>query len=166
MPRLPHLMGYSRAQIRLHWLVAVLIALQYLLHEPIVAAWRAFRKGEALAFQPLVALHVAGGLAILALVLWRLWLRYRRGAPPPPEAEPAPLRLAARAAHVTLYALMVAMPLSGAAAWFSGIGAAAALHGWLRIVLLMLIGLHVLAVLAHQLVFRTSLMQRMWRAEI
>ncbi|MEZ5862615.1 MAG: hypothetical protein R3D25_00455 [Geminicoccaceae bacterium] len=90
MPRLPHLMGYSRAQIRLHWLVAVLITLQYLLHEPIVAAWRAFRKGETLAFQPLVALHVAGGLAILALVLWRSWLRYRRGAPPPPEAEPAP----------------------------------------------------------------------------
>lgn len=161
MPRAPRPIGYSPAQIRLHWLVAALIALQYLLHEPIVAAWKAFRVGDTPAPQPLVVLHVVGGLAILALVLWRLGLRWRRGAPPTPEAEPAPLRLAAKAAHVTLYALMVAMPLSGAAAWFGGIGAAAALHGRLRIVLLALIGLHVLAVLAHQLVFRTNLMQRM-----
>uniref|UniRef100_UPI0039E47C58 cytochrome b n=1 Tax=Phaeovulum sp. TaxID=2934796 RepID=UPI0039E47C58 len=76
--------GYSAAQIWLHWVVAGLIVLQFTLNGAMARAWNAFEKGEQIAFNPMVALHVFGGILILALVAWRLALRARRGAPPPP----------------------------------------------------------------------------------
>ena len=82
--------GYSRAQIALHWIVAVLIVLQFVLHEPMAEAWDKVEDGIAVAFDPVVALHVFGGLAVLAFALWRIVLRQRRGAPPPPGSGPAP----------------------------------------------------------------------------
>lgn len=158
---MPSPAGYSRAQIRLHWIVAALIVLQFVLHEPIAEAWDALREGAAVSFNPLIAAHVFGGLAVLAFALWRLALRARRGAPPPPQAEHPALKLAAKVAHASLYALMVAMPVTGAAAWFGGVDAAADAHEAMKPLLLGLVALHVAASLYHQFVLRTDLMSRM-----
>lgn len=155
--------GYSRIQIRLHWVVAVLIALPFILHEPIAEAWDAFREGVQTAFNPVVALHVFGGLAVLAFALWRLALRRTRGAPPAPEAEPAPLRLAAHLGHLALYALMILMPLSGAVAWFGGIEGAAEAHEVMKPLMLILVAVHVVAALWHQFWLKDGLMLRMKR---
>ena len=153
--------GYSRAQIALHWTIALLVALQCLLHEPISRAWEASRAGDAVTFQPLIALHVVGGLVILLLVLWRLGLLALRGAPPPPEREPRYYKLGAKLVHGALYALLLAMPLTGLLAWFGGVAPAAAIHEVLRMVLLALIVLHVLAVLVHLFVLRMPVLRRM-----
>lgn len=158
--------GYSLGQIWLHWLVAVLIALQFLLKNSISQSWEAFLAGRDVEFQPLVAAHIFGGLTILAFVVWRLVLRAKRGGPPPPDAEPAGLRLAAKAAHVSLYALMVAMPVSGAVAWFGSVEQAATAHKLLKIALLALIVLHVIAALVHQFFFKTNLIARMVKPEV
>lgn len=155
--------GFSRLQIRLHWIVAFLIVLQFVLHEPIVTAWRAVRQGDVLDFDPLVALHVFGGIAILALVVWRLVLRARHGAPLPPEGGPELARLASKLAHGALYLLMIAMPVSGAAAWFGGVTAAADVHEVMKPALLILVALHVVAALWHQFWLRDGLMLRMKR---
>lgn len=155
--------GYSRIQIRLHWIVAALIVLQYLLHEPIAAFWEARAAGGAGEFSLLIPLHVFGGLTVLVLVVWRLGLRAIRGVPPPPEAEPEALRRLARLAHIALYALMIGMPVSGAMAWFGSVEAAAQVHNIGKILLLALTGLHVVAALMHQFVLRTGLMERMVR---
>ena len=72
--------------------------------------------------------HVAGGIAILALVLWRVALRRSRGAPPPPEGEGTLLGRAATLGHWALYALMLLMPVSGLVAWFGGVDTAADAH--------------------------------------
>ena len=111
--------GYTRAQILLHWLTALLLAAQFLLHDPIKAAWAAHLAGRPAAFDPVVALHVALGGALLAVTLWRLAIRLRRGAPSPAGRNPAKRRVALFT-HGALYALMLGMPLSGAAAWFGG----------------------------------------------
>lgn len=153
--------GYSARQIRLHWIVTVLIVLQFVLHEPMAEAWDGLETGQSPAFNWLVLSHVIGGVLVLIFALWRLALRATRGVPPPPSAEPAPLRSAAHLAHLALYALMILMPLSGLAAWFGRVEVAGEVHEALRLALLGLIALHVLAALWHQFWLKDGLLQRM-----
>lgn len=161
---MPPPLRYAPVQIRLHWLVAALIALQYLLHDAIAEAWDAFTHGTEVGFDPLVALHVLAGLLIAALVLWRLVLRFTHGVPALPAEEPRLMKIAAHVAHWALYMLMLLLPVSGAIAWFGGAEQAASAHNVLKVALLALVGLHVAALLVHQFVLRTGLMSRMGRA--
>lgn len=158
--------GYTRTQIRLHWVVFALIALQYLLHQPIAEAWRRLQDGGTVAFNPLIAAHVFGGLAVLLLLVWRLVLRRTAGAPPPFAGEPVALQRVGMATHAGLYLMMVLMPVSGAVAWFGGIGGAASAHEVLRLVLLALIALHVLGALYHRFILKSDVVQRMVRPRV
>ena len=58
-------------------------------------------------------IHKTLGIAILALVLVRLALRIRFGAPSLPADLPLPMKLAAHLSHYALYGLMFVMPLLG-----------------------------------------------------
>ena len=156
--------AYKPAQIGLHWIVAALIVLQYVFHEPIAEAWDVIEDGGTAAFDPMVAGHVFGGLAVLGLVVWRLVLRARHGAPEVPAQTPPLMARFASLGHWALYGLMIAMPVSGAAAWFGGIEAAADGHELLRVVLLALVAGHVLAALWHQFFLKDNLMARMRRS--
>jgi len=153
--------GYSATQIALHWGVAALVAGQYIFKDAISGAWTAIREGREYAFDPLILAHVVGGVLILALVVWRLALRLKRGAPPPPENEPAPLKTLSHVAHWAFYALLAAMSVTGLLAWFGDVTAAAQAHNVLKVALLALIVLHVLAVPFHKLVLKNNVMQRM-----
>ncbi|MDX5401741.1 MAG: cytochrome b/b6 domain-containing protein [Rhodobacterales bacterium] len=157
--------AYSRMQIRLHWLVFGLLILQYLLHEPITEAFDLVEDGLSPAFSPLVAAHVFGGFLIFVLAAARLYIRSERGVPPFAETDPPLRRMAAQITHYSLYALLIAMPVSGAVAWFRANEAAAEAHEVMRVVLLALIALHVVAALYHQFVLKDGLMQRMRRGD-
>jgi cytochrome b561 len=109
--------GYSRAQIALHWAVVVLVVLQYLLHDGIAGAYDLAEETGVYAVSPLVIAHIAGGGAILLLACWRLILRNDRGVPPPPEGEPEVFARLSRIAHLTFYALLILLPITGALAW-------------------------------------------------
>ena len=145
--------GYSALQIGLHWAVAGLIVIQFLAHDGIEHAWRAFDRSEPPAADDLrwAYLHIAFGYTIFVLALWRLWLRFTRGAPALPENEPAILKFVANATHVLIYVLIVGMPLSGGVAWFFGVGAAAAAHSLAKDALFVLVCLHIIGALAQQL---------------
>lgn len=160
---MPKATGYSATQIALHWIVFILIAAQFIGHEPIAEAWDVVKEGGTSAFDPLVMAHVLGGLAVLAFAVWRLALRTRRGAPPPPETAPALSRVTSHAGHWSLYALMIAMPVSGAMAWFGGAEGAAEAHEVMKPLLLILVAVHVAAALWHQLWLKDGLMARMKR---
>jgi len=153
--------AYSRLQIRLHWLVFALLVLQYLLHEPMTEAFDRIEDGLIPDFHPLVAAHVFGGFLIFVLAATRLYIRMERGVPPLPETDPPLQRLAAHVTHYSLYALLIALPVSGAIAWFRGNEAAAEAHSVMRALLLGLVALHVGATLYHQFVRKDGLMQRM-----
>lgn len=56
--------------------------------------------------------HMSIGLAVLLLALVRLCLRIRATAPVPAPAAPLVMN-AAKAVHIALYVLLLAMPLSG-----------------------------------------------------
>jgi len=152
---------YSRAQIALHWVIFLLIAFQFIAHDPMSDAWDKVEEGLDVAFNPLVAAHVFAGLSVLALVIWRLVLRFTRGVPPLPEEESPAMQKVAHLTHWALYALMALVPISGAVAWFGLVEPAAEAHEVMKSILLVLVGLHVLGALYHQFVLKTNLIDRM-----
>lgn len=98
---------YALPSILLHWTMALAIAL----------AWggaqlaEALGRGQARAF--VTGSHALLGLAVLALLLPRLLARWLGTAPGPAPGAPAWEQRLARAAHLLLYALMLALPLTG-----------------------------------------------------
>lgn len=152
---------YSRPQIVLHWAVAVLLVVSVISDEWMGAAWRAWvRQGDATGSVG-SRIHVVVGITILALMTLRLLLRVFIGVPNPPAGENPMLAKAAGAAHWLLYALLVAMPLTGLAAWFGDVRTAAELHEVLFNLTLLVVGLHTAAALFHQYVLKDGLLLRM-----
>ena len=154
-----HPARYSRAQKALHWITAALIVAQFVFHESIAEAWDRIEDDLAVAFDPLVMAHVVGGIAVLALVIWRLAMRASHGTPAP-QGSPLVQR-AAHWGHVALYAVMIVMAVTGGAAWFGGIEAAAEVHEALKPVLLLLVAGHVAAAIWHQVVLKDGTLARM-----
>lgn len=152
--------GYSGLQIALHWLVAILIIASWFTGEGAEEAMEVVKEGGTIGFVP----HVAIGLAILALVVLRLLLRFRRGAPAAPGV---PGSLAVRAAewgHRLIYLLMIAVPLGGASVFFLGLDVGD-VHGLAANVLMLVVLGHALMALYHQYVLKDGLLRRMMRAE-
>jgi cytochrome b561 len=155
--------GYTRLQIALHWVIFLLIAAQFVFHDGIEAAWEAVERGTDASFSVMAAQHVFTGLLVLALVLLRLGIKLRRGAPVMPEEEPEILKLTARVAHLLLYVFMVLVPLSGAAAWFAANENAAEGHELFKSILLLLIALHFVGALFQRFVLKSDVMTRMMK---
>lgn len=156
--------GYSRAQIALHWIVVALIAAQYLLNDAISDAWESLEDGGEAGFDPLVLAHVAAGALVLISAFWLLGLRARRGRPPAMESSKL-LVVIAKITHISLYALMILMPVSGAVAWFGGVELAAEGHEFMKPILLALIALHVAGALYHQVILRDGTLARMLKSQ-
>ena len=156
--------GYTGTQIGLHWIIAVLIGVQFLYHQGMKSAWRLLREGREVPVDLGTTFHVLIGILVLLLVLPRLGLRLTRGAPPQPENEaPAAARIA-RITHIALYAIILALPLSGLLAWFGHVGAAAIGHSVLGKLLLLFVALHVLGALYQTVAVRSGALWRMFRA--
>lgn len=155
--------GYSLKQIRLHWIVALLIVTQFISHEGMETLWRALKSGTEPAFDIMIAVHIWGGVAVLALSLWRIALRRSRGFPVPPQDEPELLRRAAHYAHLALYAVLILFPVTGLIAFFGNVDLAAELHGLLEPLLILLVATHVAAALWHQFWLKDGLLLRMKR---
>ncbi len=91
----------------LHWLVVVLI---------LVMAWIGLRMGDMPNGPDKIAtyaMHKSIGISILALVLLRLSWRLYAGAPAAVPGTPAWQERLASLTHWALYALLLAIPLSG-----------------------------------------------------
>jgi cytochrome b561 len=152
---------YSKTQIALHWIIAAMVFFQLIFNEGIEELWEARTEGSALDVQ-FANPHVVIGIVIAVLVLWRIWLRLSRGAPPAHAEEPPALRLVAAATHILFYTLLLLMPLSGGLAWFGGVEQAARFHGLLEKVLIPLIALHVAGALAQHFIFRSNALKRIF----
>jgi cytochrome b561 len=164
----------------LHWTMAPLIVAMLFIGVGMVAS-------VSRAHNTLVAIHKPLGIALLLLVVLRVAVRITRGAPPLPADMATPQRIAAKASHLVLYALMVAMPLIG---W--GMLSAAgypvtlygplhlppiaphnvelfallrALHTWLAFALFATVLLHLAAALFHGLIRRDGVFSSMARGE-
>ena len=157
------LKGYSFTQIRLHWVVAALILFQLIFGEDMGGAWRAVENGTAPVMSYWVWAHILVGIAVLALVAWRVALRVTRGAPAVPHSDSVLMMKAAERGHLALYAVMIFAPASGLMAWYGGVAVAAELHEIAKPVLIVLVLGHVVAALYHQFWLKDGLLLRMKR---
>lgn len=178
--------GWGRGSRLFHWLGAGLILFMLGL-----GFRMAYLTPDLAQRYALVQWHKSWGAVAFALVLGRMLWRIAAG-PRPALPGPGWQRGVARVTHGMLYALMVAMPLSGwvsAAAsplqdllgqpnmvfglfalpdpWMPGDAglseAAGRVHALAALLLTGLVTLHVGAALWHQLVHRDRLITRMWR---
>jgi cytochrome b561 len=169
--------GYTPTAIALHWAVALLIC----------AAFPLGLYMQDLPLSPqklrLVSYHKWIGVTVFVLALVRLVWRLTHPAPPLPASVPAWQRRAAAIAHAALYALMLAVPLSGwlmssakgvPTVWLGliplpdligkdeGLGQALrTVHAALNYALLALVLAHVGAALKHRFVDRDDVLARM-----
>ncbi len=150
--------GYNGLQIVLHWATAALIGANYFVSGGMEQAFDARMQGQALGGL-VPAFHVWAGSALLVVVLVRLGVRLRTGAPAAPRNG-----LSDRVAglvHWVLYGLMIAVPALGASAWFLGIDQAAALHVLVMNAIMVLILGHAAMALFHHYVMKDGLLSKM-----
>lgn len=162
----------------LHWLMAVLLLAMLFIGAGMVASVSERHEW-------LLHLHKPLGIALLALVVIRLLVRFSTRQPPLPADLPAVQVLAAKASHWLLYALMLAMPLLGWA-MISAAGDPVMLssslqlpaivpanaqlfaflrkaHGYLAYLLFLTVLAHLAAALFHGLIRRDGVLQSMLR---
>ncbi|TCG06539.1 cytochrome B [Paraburkholderia steynii] len=162
----------------LHWTMAVLILAMLFVGVAMVAT-------VSHAHATLIALHRPLGVALLVLALIRVAVRLKNGSPALPDDMPALQHFAARASHLVLYGLFIAMPLIGWAMLSAGgypvtlFGAwhlpaivpqnvdlfalLRALHTWLAFALFATVLAHIAAALFHGLIRRDGVFSSMAR---
>lgn len=156
--------AFSPAQRVLHWITALLVLFNLIFSDNIAIWHRAARRaGGATPDQVASAnIHAYVGIAIMAFVALRLVLRHTNGVPAAPPEEPKIFRLGAKLAHIGLYLLLIAMPLTGIAAYYFGSNQAGDLHAdVLKVALWILLVGHVLGALVHHFYWRTNVLRRM-----
>jgi cytochrome b561 len=159
-----------------HWLVVALLLVQYPMGWLMPDIHGGMKPGAAM------TLHISFGIVIFILIVMRL--AWRLTHPVAPESSlPGWQRLSSEAAHWLLYAAVLATTITGwLFASFRGwpvsffyltplpmlgsesAAAVKAMDGWhqaMEWTLLVLIGIHVAAAIAHIFIYRDRVMQRM-----
>jgi cytochrome b561 len=160
----------------LHWLIVALLVLQYPIGWLMPDIHRNMKPGAAMTF------HISFGVTILALIMVRLIWRITH--PVAPESSLAGWqRLTSQSLHWLLYLLVLGTTITGwlfasqrgwSISYFfvaplpmltsPGSPPASLIEGWHQIMewaLLVAVGLHVAAALAHIFIYRDRIMQRM-----
>ena len=176
----PHT-DYAITQKIIHWLMALLIMLDLAVAQRFDTELTDMDRFGARSD------HASIGAIVAVLLLLRLYLRWRYGAPDLSAAMPDWQKRAARAAHWLLYGLiglLIAsgvMAAGGANSVIQPFGlfaindgvennfvALRQVHEWVTWLLMALIAAHILAALYHWLWLRDNITQRMlrfWRSE-
>ncbi|RWM35223.1 cytochrome b [Mesorhizobium sp.] len=107
---------YNSTQKFLHWALFALVILLYAL----TYGEEFYSRGDP-AVDAIWRLHISFGLLLAAFVLWRVVLRGLRGTPGLPAEMSRLEQTAAKAGHVILYGLLIALPVLGILlTWFRG----------------------------------------------
>lgn len=153
---------YSLTLVRLHWLIVLMLIVQFVSHWGMEAVGEAMETGaEASAFDyVLVNIHKFGGLLIIAVAAVRVLVRLNSDVPELPDEMADWQKLLAKLGHIGLYALIFIIPISGAATvWiYEGFGD---IHETLFKLLLALTVLHVGAALWHHFIVKDNVLKRM-----
>lgn len=169
---------YDRAQRLFHWSMALIIIVAL----AIGVACSVMTPGTS-PRRELLDIHKSLGMTAGLLILFRIGYRLFRGEPAYRRSLGRLTRLGARAGHLGLYVLMVALPVTGylysgaggySLPWFgvfswprlvpldkglSRLGFE--LHGWAGWTMIAVLGVHVAAVLWHGVVLRDEVPSRM-----
>jgi cytochrome b561 len=163
----------------IHWLMAALIFVALPL-----GVWASFLPAGSGMRIEILFFHKSIGVTVLGLVALRIVWRLIVGAPAYAEPLGRAIQAASRAGHLALYALMIAMPISGyvastaggkAVSWFGLFElprlvakdrSLAVTAGWAHLVfawmLAFVLAAHLGAVVWHAAIKRDSVLTRMW----
>ncbi len=100
---------YHPAQVTLHWLIAVLVVIAPLL----LAGREGRRQAASIGGIPTIGFHMIFGLAVLALLIIRLIVRYAIRRPQWATAGNAFFDLVGRWTHIGLYFFTFAVTITG-----------------------------------------------------
>ena len=172
--------SYTSTAKLLHWLVASLVVVQFVLANLGERAEDADNLARELA---LFANHRSVGITILALIIIRLLWRWRNPPPPLPETVPQWQLMASRVSHYSLYGILLVMPISGwlmtsaadvSVSWFGLVDLPdfvspdherheffEEIHKLLAKLLFVIASLHILAALKHGLFDKDGVLRRM-----
>ncbi len=167
---------YDATTQAFHWLTTILVVVAFF-YGPMGSEAEVFKPG----YDFDRALHETLGLWIFALTAARLLWGAGRSRPPRAPGTPW-MEIAARAAHWTLYALLIALPSTAVTgSWLAGHPltllagevrpalplahepgmAILEIHGWLGDALLWLAGLHGAAAIYHHCVLKDDVLRSM-----
>ncbi|MCB1405954.1 MAG: cytochrome b/b6 domain-containing protein [Rhodobacteraceae bacterium] len=154
---------FAKAQVVIHWLTLLLLIGSFVSHDAMKAAWRFVQRNPGAEFSPElgVRVHTILGVTILVLTLVRLVLRFTKGAPAPVAGQHPVITIASASVHGLLYLMLLAIPLTGMAAWVGGFTEMGDVHEVLFTVGLALVIAHIAAALFHQFVIKDNLLARM-----
>jgi cytochrome b561 len=172
---------YGAVAIMLHWLMAVVLVVLIVLGLYMVSLPDVGFDTKKIA---LILYHKELGIAALALAALRLAWRAGNALPQLVENLPGWQKVIARFVHLSFYALMFALPITG---WIMSSAAGIPvsflrlfelpdlvsyndrlfhtfidIHKWLGYALIVLILVHAGAALRHHLVFRDETLKKMW----
>ena len=161
----------------LHWSVAITVLVQLPLGFSLVHVELGARQDALFNF------HKSLGVLIFVLMVGRLLNRVFAGAPSPEPTIAPWQRVVSSAVHGALYLLLIMQPIVGylanstfgASTPFFGLFAIPAavaaneawanrlfaLHGWIGLILLLLVAAHVVAALQHYFIRKDGVLQRM-----
>lgn len=153
---------YRPAQIALHWIVVVGIVIQIAIHESIVRVTGALARGDVpVSTDTILAWgHVGVGSMILLAVIARLYLRFKYGAPAHAPGTPPLQARIAHSMHWLLYALLLAMVITGMLTW-NGIAPLGGMHFSINVILFISIAVHAAAAVYNQFVRKDGTLRRM-----
>lgn len=178
----PRPIAYSTTQKALHWIIALMVAI--LLPVGFYMKDRGLATNFDALTDRLYTMHKTFGALVLLLVIFRIVVRIRRGAPAPEPTLNRMQIIAAEAVHGLVYGLLLTVPVLG---WLgvSAYGARGILggfslpeilgkdtllaevilkyHGVAAIGLLLLIGAHVGAAMLHHFILKDGVVKRMLR---
>ena len=168
---------YTSTAQALHWLIALLIVVQFVLARMAAPLPLGARK------LALLAEHKSFGMTVLLLVVVRFAWRLKNVPPSLPANMHTVERFLARFTHVSFYVLLIAMPLSGwlmssaknySVSWFgafswpnligpseTAFGFFKTLHHLLSDALFAIASLHILAALKHHFWNKDDVLARM-----
>lgn len=140
---------YHSDQITAHWIIVFLVLFQFATGSTMEAAMDLGYAADQLPKAGVIFFHGIIGGSILLVMLWRVTLRRRWGAPPPPASAPRAIQIISRANHFAFYGVLIAMPLVGLLAVLTLNRTLGAIHGISALLLVLLALAHVAGALWH-----------------
>lgn len=140
---------YHTRQLLAHWSIVFLVAMQFLMNKGMQEGyWASVELGSLVVTGGMIT-HAFGGSLILAIMLYRLWLRRTHGAPPPPRSLSPILQKVSRWNHYAFYGLLIGMPIFGMLALVVLWGPLGIAHALASYLLLALIAAHLAGAVFH-----------------
>ncbi|MCT6699376.1 cytochrome b [Rheinheimera sp. 4Y26] len=175
----PKTLHYNNLSVSLHWLMALMVVALFAL-----GFWMVDLTYYSSWYKTAPYWHKSIGILLFALLLLRLFWRFKTGKPEALASQNMKLQQVAAIVHMLLYLLLFSIVLTGylistadgrgieVFSWFElpALGElfaeqadiAGALHKWFAYVLMALVAMHAAGAVKHHFVDKDATLKRMW----